>query len=151
MENIGGRKSDTRIEIAVLQENASSKNDKLWKFTIPSIINGDESTITTSTSNLKNKTNNKKSKVNMKNTIELSIPYHLKIFFSSDKIPKGTRFLVELSYDYIADARIIGLYDAETIKKYEWNYIQLERKVKSLIGAVKLLQKFNGIEQDWGD
>ena len=152
MKTIGGSNGDIKIEVAILLEDISSKNNDVAKFRIPTIMNNDDiTTVNTSSKNIKNRKTNKGSKVDITNAIELPIPYHLKLFYGKKKIPKGTEFLVELSNDNIDNSRIIGLYDSEVVEKYQWNYLQLERKVEALIHAVSLLQKYQGINQDWSD
>lgn len=152
MKTIGGYNSETRIEVAVLQNDVSTKTNSAGEFKIPSLMGGtDNTTVFSSSKNLKNKTNNRKSKVNIKETISLEIPYYFKIFFSEDVIPSGTKFLISLEYDNISDSRIIGLYDKELIEKFEWNYMKMEKKVKKLISAVQDLQSYHHIYWDWSD
>ena len=166
MKSVGGKPSESRIEIAILRKNTKIVKNKLVEVEIPGMMgNYEKGKIQYSNSHIANRKVTRNYNIKVKSTLKLSLPYYLKMFYAGKKIKKGTRFLVELSDSNMADSRIIGLYDKENIEEFEWSYKKLEKQVKKLIKQVKELQKRDQIivrngktlerqhelELDWGE
>ena len=106
---------DTRMEIAILQEDIDSQNPGIHKFTIPALITGTSlGTIYTMANNVANKTilRTNAAVTNFDNTFSLRVPKEYTVFFGADIIPKGTKFIIACVGGNINDIRIIGRYDS---------------------------------------
>ena len=107
-------KDNLRLEIAILQEDVSSKNPGIAKFKIPTLFTEDTVVnIQTGNTNIKNKVigNLSTASITMENTIDIKIPLEYTYFYRKDTVPKGTRFIIAYIGANVNDIKIIGRYD----------------------------------------
>ena len=122
-----------RIEIAVLDVTIESMKTKIGKFKIPALMKGSEESSYVDNRNYTNRPNYVKSSyINNTDIFEIRIPTCYRLFFAGKKILKGTRFIVGFIGGDINCPKIIGLYDDETLKKFNFTWELLEEWVMQL-------------------
>lgn len=125
-----------RIEVATLMEDVLLKSNDKGKFKISTLMTKDDvGSYTSANNNIENRqvgTINTNT-INMDNTIDLSIPFSLKMYFQKeDKIPKGTQFLIAFVGADCNKPRIIGLSSEETLEEFEYSHYEVEDNLNNI-------------------